>query len=195
MRNLKPGSKLFESKREYFWSGVSLGALALVAAAALGFSGPAAMGAFSAMRELKSTYKPEGDMVSTRKTPMLSPQMADIVSRMVEPGIDFTVADGLNGQKAGIEVSAKVIGSMQDFKAWRHGIDAVMLALPGWQWETVKLCAGTGCDKNTAAYALLTASRMDLDVSMSIAASPTPRAAAALEPPVGAKPPAVQLKE
>lgn len=91
-------------------------------------------------------------------TALTRSQLAGIAARMSELGVSFTVTDGTAEQKAGIEVSVKTIGSFQDFKNWRHGIDAVLLAMPGQQWESVKVCAGQGCGKNAATYALLTPS-------------------------------------
>ena len=193
MKNFKP-SLGFESKRESY---VSYGAMGVVAAlvlaslASFAAMAPSIKGSVVAMRELSSTYRPQGELVSTRTVTLTLPQMQDIAARMVEPGVSFSVLDGQQGQKLGIEVFTKNLGTMQEVKAWRHGVDSVMLAMPGWQWDALKLCAGVGCDKGSAAYVLLTATRVELGAGQVNA--PTAAIAPTVAVPIALPPPKVQL--
>lgn len=169
MRGHKPSEK-FESSQEKFGSWLSVGALgALVVCSMVSFVAmySSVRGAVISGRELSSVAMHQGDLVTVLKVTLSTVQMNDIVSRMVEPGVVFAVSDGKSGQKVGIEVSAKSISNMQDFKAFRHGIDGVLLSMPGWQWDAVKLCAGPACDKGSVAYALLTAVKAEPIVTRS----------------------------
>lgn len=164
MKGMKP-SKRFESRSELIGSSVALGACVVLVLAAFAFMVPAVKSGVAAVKENESVYRPAGELVDVRKTPVPVEQLRDIAQRLVVPGIEFNVIDGRppGVQEApGIEVIARKVSSMADFAAFRTALDRVMLTMPGAQWEVAKLCAGAACDKGSAAYALLRANRVSV---------------------------------